>query len=61
MICLLHVFHELGVMPELDKIVVGFIADIHSYSKDKQDHAENMHIVLQQFRNPQLYAKFFQG
>jgi len=48
-------------MPELDKIIVGFIADILSYSKNKQDHAENMHIVLQQFRNSQLYAKFFQG
>ena len=45
-ICLLHVFHELGVMPELDKIAMGFIADILSYSKNKQDHAENMHIVL---------------
>ena len=61
MICLLHVFHELGVMPELDKIVVVFIDDILSYSKNKQDHVENMYIVLQQFRNPQLYANFFQG
>ena len=48
-------------MPELDKIAMGFIADILSYSKNKQNHAENMHIVLQQFRNSQLYAKFFQG
>jgi len=44
-------------MPELDKIAMGFIADILSYSKNKQDHAENMHIVLQQFRNSQLYGK----
>ena len=61
MICLFHVFYELGVMPELDKIVVVFIDDILSYSKNKQDHVENMYIVLQQFRNPQLYANFFQG
>ena len=61
MICLFHVFHELGVMPELDKIVVVFIDDILSYSKNKQNHVENMYIVLQQFRNPQLYANFFQG
>ena len=45
-------------MPELDKFVVVFIDDILIYSKTEEEHAEHLRIVLQQFREHKLYAKF---
>jgi hypothetical protein len=45
-------------MPELDKFVVVFIDDILIYSKNEEDHAKHLHIVLQHLRDHQLYAKF---
>jgi hypothetical protein len=45
-------------MPELDKFVVVFIDDILIYSKNKEDHANHLHIVLQRLRDHRLYAKF---
>jgi hypothetical protein len=44
-------------MPELDKFVVVFIDDILVYSKNEAEHVEHLHIVLQQLRDHQLYAK----
>jgi hypothetical protein len=44
-------------MPELDKFVVVLIDDILIYSKDEEDHAKHLHIVLQRLRDHQLYAK----
>src|SRR6185369_977033 len=49
---------NLVFMPELDKFVVIFIDDILIYSKNEEDHAKHMHIVLQRLRDHQLYAKF---
>jgi hypothetical protein len=37
-------------MPELDKIVVVFIDDILIYSKNKEEHAEHLRIVLTRLR-----------
>jgi hypothetical protein len=44
--------------PYLDKFVVIFIDDILIYSKDSQEHAEHLRIVLEVLREKQLYAKF---
>ena len=45
-------------MPELDKFIVVFIDDILVYSKNKEEHAEHLRIVLTRLREHQLYAKF---
>ena len=45
-------------MAELDKFVVVFIDDILVYSKNEEEHAEHLHIVLQRLREHKLYAKF---
>ena len=45
-------------MPELDKFVVVFIDDILIYSKNEEEHAEHLRIVLQHLRDHKLYAKF---
>ena len=45
-------------MPELDKFVMVFIDDILIYSKNEEEHARHLHIVLQRLREHQLYAKF---
>ncbi|KAL4368631.1 hypothetical protein GQ457_05G017770 [Hibiscus cannabinus] len=44
--------------PYLDKFVVVFIDDILIYSRNKDDHAEHLRIVLRTLRECQLYAKF---
>ena len=45
-------------MPELDKFVMIFIDDILIYSKNEEEHAEHLRIVLQRSREHKLYAKF---
>jgi hypothetical protein len=45
-------------MPELDKFVVVFIDDILIYSKNEEEHAEHLRVVLTRLRDHQLYAKF---
>jgi hypothetical protein len=45
-------------MPELDKFVVVFIGDILIYSKNEEEHAQHLQIVLTCLREHQLYAKF---
>jgi hypothetical protein len=45
-------------IPELDKFVVVFIDVILIYSKNLEDHAGHLHIILQILRNHRLYAKF---
>jgi hypothetical protein len=44
-------------MPELDKFMVVFIDDILVYSKNKEEHAGHLHVVLQRLREHHLYAK----
>ena len=45
-------------MPELDKFVVVFIDDILIYSKNDEEHARHLRIVLTRLREHKLYAKF---
>jgi hypothetical protein len=45
-------------MQELDKFVVFFIDDILIYSKNPEDHAKHLHVILQRLRDHHLYAKF---
>jgi hypothetical protein len=45
-------------MPELDKFVVVFIDDILIYSKNKEEHAQHLRIMLTRLREHKLYAKF---
>ena len=44
--------------PYLDRFVVVFIDDILVYSRDEEEHAEHLRIMLQILREKQLYAKF---
>jgi hypothetical protein len=45
-------------MLELDKFIVVFIDDIFVYSKNEEEHVRHLHVILQQLRDHQLYAKF---
>ena len=45
-------------MPELDKFIVIFIDDILIFSKNEEEHAEHLRIMLQRLWEHQLYAKF---
>jgi len=49
---------NLVFMPELDKFVVVFIDDILVYSRNEEEHAEHLRVVLSRLREHQLYAKF---
>jgi hypothetical protein len=44
-------------LPELDKFVVVFIDDILVYSKNKEEHADHLHVVLPRLREHHPYAK----
>ena len=45
-------------VPELDKFVVVFIDDILIYSKNNEEHAQHLRIVLTRLREHKLYDKF---
>jgi hypothetical protein len=49
---------KLVFMPELDKFVVVFIDDMLIYSKNKEEHAKHLQIMLTSLREHQLYARF---
>ena len=44
--------------PYLDQFVIVFIDDILVYSKNVDEHAMNLWIVLQTLKDRELYAKF---
>ena len=45
-------------MEFLDKFVVVFIDNILVYSKNEEEHKEDLHLVLGKLREHQLYTKF---
>ncbi|GJY19228.1 putative reverse transcriptase domain-containing protein [Tanacetum coccineum] len=44
--------------PYLDKFLIVFIDDILIYSRNKEEHADHLRIILELLRNGKLYAKF---
>ncbi|GJV40421.1 putative reverse transcriptase domain-containing protein [Tanacetum coccineum] len=44
--------------PYLDKFVIVFIDDILVYSRNKEEHANHLRIILELLRKEKLYAKF---
>ncbi|KAD4586096.1 hypothetical protein E3N88_23697 [Mikania micrantha] len=44
--------------PYLDKFMIVFIDDILIYSKNQEEHAEHLRLVLELLKKEQLYAKF---
>ena len=42
----------------LDKFVVVYLDDILVFSKNEEEHAEHLRLVLEKLREHQLYAKF---
>src|SRR4051812_11608621 len=47
-----RIFH-----PYLDQLVVVFIDDILIYSKNEEDHADHLRVVLELLKEKKLYAK----
>ncbi|GKB51641.1 putative reverse transcriptase domain-containing protein, partial [Tanacetum coccineum] len=44
--------------PHLDKFVIVFIDDILIYSRNKEEHANHLRIILELLKKEKLYAKF---
>nr|GEV48649.1 putative reverse transcriptase domain-containing protein [Tanacetum cinerariifolium] len=44
--------------PYLDKFVIVFMDDILIYSRNKEEHANHLRIILELLRKEKLYAKF---
>ncbi|GJS93865.1 putative reverse transcriptase domain-containing protein [Tanacetum coccineum] len=44
--------------PYLDKFVIVFIDDILVYSRNREEHADHLRIILEILRKEKLYAKF---
>src|SRR4051794_41447582 len=45
-------------MEYLDKLVVVYLDDILIYSKNDEEHAEHLRLILAKLREHELYAKY---
>ena len=45
-------------MEYLDKLVMVYLDDILIYSKNEEEHAEHLRLVLTKLREHRFYAKF---
>src|SRR3954463_12803739 len=45
-------------MEYLDKFVVVYLDDIFVYSKNEEEHAEHLRLILEKLREHKLYAKY---
>ncbi|GKA58216.1 putative reverse transcriptase domain-containing protein [Tanacetum coccineum] len=44
--------------PYLDKFIIVFIDDILIYSRNEEEHANHLRVILELFKKEKLYAKF---
>ncbi|GJU70897.1 putative reverse transcriptase domain-containing protein [Tanacetum coccineum] len=44
--------------PYLDKLVIVFINDTFTYLRRNEEHEEHLRLILELFKNKELYAKF---
>ncbi|GJX93260.1 putative reverse transcriptase domain-containing protein [Tanacetum coccineum] len=44
--------------PYLDKLVIVFIDDIRIYSRNKEEHANHLRIILELLKKEKIFAKF---
>jgi hypothetical protein len=54
----LHILNEFGIHARIRQFVVVFVDDILIYSKNEEEHAKHLRIVLTRLREHPLYAKF---
>src|SRR3990170_1683893 len=45
-------------MEYIDKFIMVYLDDILVYSKNKEEHAKHLRLVLEKLREHQLYAKY---
>ena len=57
LVAFMDLMHKV-LQPYLDQFVVAFVDDILIYSQSKEEHEDQLRIVIQELRDHQLYAKF---
>ena len=59
MLCNFHEFDKQSVQIQyLDLFIIVFIDDILIYSRNEEEHASHLRVVVQTLKDHQLFAKF---